>query len=118
MGTYLDIDGDPNEISGKGAVLQGIADGFKAKIQGLQAKIGAVEAEKPWGNDKFGHAAEETYTKEPKGKQPLREGVSEAMSGAGDTLSRLGGNVVRAMNQYQGEEYANEVSIKQVHLKH
>jgi hypothetical protein len=115
MGTFLDIDGDPNQVAGTGAVLQGLAEGFKAKVSGVQAKIHGVEAERPWGNDKFGHGFETTYNMKPEGSETkLVDSMSEGMSKAGDGLSKLGGNVVRGMNAYQGEDHAAETDIKQV----
>jgi hypothetical protein len=118
MGTFLDINGDPNQVSGTGAVLQGLAETFRAKVTGIQGKIHGVEAERPWGNDKFGHGFETTYNQTPKGSdKSLVDSVSEGMSGAGEGLSKLGGSVVRAMNQYQGEDHANETAIKQAHHK-
>ncbi|GAB3813971.1 hypothetical protein [Micromonospora zhanjiangensis] len=117
MGTYLDIDGDPNEVAGTGAVLQGLAETFKAKVTAVQGKIHGVEGERPWGNDKFGHGFETTYNMKPEGSdEKLVDSVSEGMSKAGDGLAKLGGNVVRGMNQYQGEDHAGGTDIKQVQV--
>jgi len=115
MGTYLDINGDPNQVTGTGAILQGLAETFKAKVSGVQAKIHGVEAERPWGNDKFGHGFETTYNMKPEGSETaLVDSVSEGMSKAGDGLSKLGGNIVRGMNEFQGEDFAGGTAIKKV----
>jgi hypothetical protein len=118
MGSYLDIDGDPNQIAGTGAILQGLAETFKAKVSGVQAKIHGAEGERPWGNDKFGHGFETTYNMPiaEGSKEKLVDSMSEGMSKAGDGLAKLGGNVVRGMNEYQGEDHAGGTGIKQVQV--
>lgn len=113
MGTYLEIDGDPNEISGKGAILRSIGETFRARIQGLQSEIQAIEAERPWGNDKYGQAFESTYNVVPPGSETrLRDDLSDGMSRAGEGLIKVGDKTVMAMTEYQAVDATNEAEIR------
>jgi|SRR5690606_25316067 len=113
MGTYLKIDGDPNEISGKGAILRSLGETFRARIQGLQGEIQAIEAERPWGNDKYGQAFESTYNYVPDGSETrLRDDLSEGMSHAGERLIKVGDKTVLAMTEYQATDATNETEIR------
>lgn len=113
MGTYVDIDGDPNEIGAKGSILRGLAEAFHAKAQGILGKIHAVDGERPWGNDKYGQAFETTYNVVPDGSTvPLRDTVGDGLSHAGDVLTKAGDKTVLAMNEYQGVDAENEADIR------
>ncbi|MFD0747624.1 hypothetical protein ACFQ1L_41865 [Phytohabitans flavus] len=65
MGSFLDIQDDPNEVSGTGAILRSIGTSFKGQAQGILAEINAVNAERPWGGDQYGQAFEQTYNVVP-----------------------------------------------------
>lgn len=113
MGTYLDIQGDPNEVSATGALLRSMAENLRTKVQAVQADIEAVEAERPWGNDEFGQGFEATYNGVPPGgDKPLRESIEEGMSHAGERLTRVGEGTILAMTGYQGVDHENAADIK------
>lgn len=113
MGSYLDIDGDPNEIGGKGAILRSLAESFRAKAEGILGDIQAADGERPWGNDKYGQAFETTYNVVPDGSDSsLRDAVQEGLSHAGERLTKVGDKTVLAMNEYQGVDAENEAEIR------
>ena len=113
MGTYLDIDGDPNEISGKGSILRSLAESFRAKAQAILGDIHAVDAQRPWGNDKYGHAFETTYNQiPPGGETSLRDMVQDGLSHAGERLTKVGDKTVLAMTEYQGIDGDNGAEIR------
>jgi hypothetical protein len=113
LGTYLDIDGDPNEISGKGSILRSLAESFRAKAQTILGDIHAVDGERPWGNDKYGQAFEATYNQVPEGSATsLRDMVRDGLSHAGERLTKAGDKTVLAMNEYQGVDAENEAAIR------
>ncbi|WP_131785283.1 hypothetical protein [Protofrankia symbiont of Coriaria ruscifolia] len=112
MSTFLDVDGDPNEVSATGALLRSMAQTFKTKVQGPLADINAIDAERPWGADHFGEGFEHTYNYTPEGTdQPLRDSVRDGMSNAGDLLTRVGDGTVLAMTEYQGTDVQNASDI-------
>lgn len=84
MGTFLNVDGDPNEVAGTGAVLRSIAESFKTETQAILGDINAVHAERPWGSDEYGNAFETTYYAVPAGaEEPLPDMVQTGLSRAG-----------------------------------
>ena len=110
---YLDIKEDPNEIGGTGAIVRSLATAFHAKAQAILAEIQAVEGERPWGNDKYGQAFENTYNVVPEGSEnSLREQVRDGLSQAGERLTKVGDKTVLAMNEYQGVDDQNEAEIR------
>jgi hypothetical protein len=115
MGTYVNVEGNPNEIGGKGAVLRGLAEGFQAQVQGVVGEIEAVEGEHPQASDKYGQAFDASYKQVPEGgTEPLRDSVVDGMSRAGERLVTLGGGVVDAMASYQGTDAQNASDITHV----
>jgi hypothetical protein len=105
MGTFLKIDGDPNEVSGSGAILRSMAESFGSQAQAVLSEIQAIDGERPWASDKYGQAFEAKYTEPAEGQdQPVRDLVQDRMSHAGEGLSRLGTQTVLAMTEYQGSD--------------
>lgn len=112
MVTYLDVDGDPNEVGGTGAILRSMAESFRTQTQAILGEINAVHAEQPWGADKYGTAFRETYYMVPDGaEQSLPDMVDEGMSQAGERLTRVGDGTVRAMAEFQGTDTDNAHQI-------
>lgn len=117
MGSYLDIQDDPNEVSGTGAILRSIGTSFQSQAQGILGDINAVNAERPWGNDQYGQAFEQTYNMVPEGSDgPLREAVDDGLSRAGEGLINVGGKTVMAMTEYQGVDDDNRHTINQANI--
>jgi hypothetical protein len=117
MGTYLDIEGDPNEVTGTGAKLRAMAESFQGRAQGILGDIRAVEGERPWGSDQYGQAFETTYNVVPEGGEgTLRDSVQDGMQDAGGRLKRVGENTVLAMTEYQGTDADNAAQIDKTNL--
>jgi hypothetical protein len=112
MGTFLRIDDDPNEISGGGAILRSMAEGFKGEAQGILGEIQAIDAERPWASDKYGQAFETKYTEPEEGQEmAVRDAVQERLGQAGESLSTVGGQTVLAMTEYQGSDQDGATDI-------
>ncbi|GAA4172742.1 hypothetical protein GCM10022251_69780 [Phytohabitans flavus] len=117
MGSFLDIQDDPNEVSGTGAILRSIGTSFKGQAQGILAEINAVNAERPWGGDQYGQAFEQTYNVVPEGSDmPLRDAVDDGLSRAGDGLIKPADKTILAMTQYQGVDEDNRADINRANL--
>ncbi|GAB3161178.1 hypothetical protein GCM10027290_68020 [Micromonospora sonneratiae] len=117
MVTFIDIDGDPNQVSATGAVLRAMAEGFRGKIQGIKGEISGIESERPWGNDKYGKAFETTFNQVPDGgESSLRDSVADGMSRAGDGLIKVGDTTILAMTSYLGVDIEGETEINQVQV--
>lgn len=117
MGTFFKIEGDPNEVSGTGAVLRSMAESFRTETQTVLGEINAVHAERPWGADSYGNAFETTYYQVPEGgEKSLPEMVQEGMSKAGERLTKVGDGTILAMTEYQGTDTDNAANINQANL--
>ncbi|MFC0531057.1 hypothetical protein [Phytohabitans kaempferiae] len=117
MGSYLDIQDDPNEVTGTGAILRSIGTSFQTQAQGILAEINGVNAERPWGNDEYGQAFEQTYNTTPEGSDgPLRDAVDDGLSRAGEHLIKIGDKTVTAMTEYQGVDDDNRIQIDQTNI--
>ena len=112
MGTYVDIQGDPNDVTGRGAMLKAIAAKFKAEAAGVASKISGVEGEQPWGQDKFGDAFVKFYNQPPEGGgDPVKDQIRDGLSEAGDLLDKVGGRTMLAMTEYQGTDSQKSADI-------
>lgn len=117
MGSYLDIQDDPNEVSGTGAILRSIGTSFQSQAQGILGEISAVNGERPWGNDSYGQAFEQTYNVVPEGSEgSLREAVEDGLNRAGDGLIKGGDKTIMAMTEYQGVDEDNSNQINKVNI--
>lgn len=118
MGTYVNVEGNPNEIGAKGAVLRGLAEGFQGQIQGVLGEIAGIEGERPQATDKYGQAFDQSYNQKADGAADsdpsVRDSVLEGMSHAGEGLARQGGGVVYAMSTFQGTDAQNSSDIAHV----
>jgi hypothetical protein len=112
MGSYLDIQDDPNEVSGTGAMLRAIGTSFQTQAQGILGEINAVNGERPWGSDSYGQAFEQSYNVVPEGSDgPLREAVDDGLQRAGEGLIKSGDKTVMAMTEFQGVDDENRDDI-------
>lgn len=117
MGSYLDIQDDPNEVSGTGAILRSIGTSFQTQAQGILGDINAVNSERPWGNDSYGQAFEKTYNVVPEGSETsLRDAVDDGLNRAGEGLITGGDKTVMAMTEYQGVDDDNRNQINQANI--
>lgn len=117
MGTYLKIDGDPNEIGGTGAILRSIAESFSVEARAVVGDITTIEGEAPWGGDSYGNGFQETYNMVPEGgEQPLRTIVQNNMNEGPTRLTKVGDNTVLAMAEFQGTDDDNANKINQTNV--
>ena len=81
-------------------------------MQAILGDINAVNAERPWGNDQYGQAFEQTYNVVPEGSEvPLRDAVDDGLSRAGEGLIKPADKTVLAMTEYQGVDDDNRTNI-------
>ncbi|GAA4459126.1 hypothetical protein [Phytohabitans houttuyneae] len=118
MGSFLDIQDDPNQVSGTAAILRSMGTTFQSEAQTILGDINAVNAERPWGNDQYGQAFEQTYDVVPEGSDvPLRQVVDEGLGRAGEGLVTSAGKTVLAMTEYQGVDEDNRANINRANLQ-
>ncbi len=117
MGSFLDIQDDPNEVTGTAAILRSMGTSFQSEAQTILGDINAVNAERPWGNDEYGQAFEQTYNVVPEGSEvPLRDAVDNGLSRAGEGLIKPADKTVLAMTEYQGVDDDNRTNINRANL--
>jgi hypothetical protein len=117
MGSFLDIQDDPNEVTGTAAILRSMGTSFQSEAQTILGDINAVNAERPWGNDEYGQAFEQTYNVVPEGSEvPLRDAVDDGLSRAGEGLIKPADKTVLAMTEYQGVDDDNRTNINRANL--
>lgn len=115
MSSYLDLHGDPNEVSGIGARLKGQAESFAAQAQAILGDIQSIEGRAPWGNDEIGDTFVSRYNGVPEGGDtPFSQSLQDEMSHAGDNLGKTGDGIMLAMSSYQSTDSINESDIKNV----
>jgi len=115
MSSYLDLNGDPNEVTGIGARLKGQAESFQAQAQAILGDIQSIEGRAPWGNDEIGDTFVSRYNGVPEGGDtPFSESLQDEMSRAGDNLGKAGDGIMLAMSSYQSTDSINEGDIKNV----
>ncbi|MFC7548808.1 hypothetical protein [Plantactinospora sp. GCM10030261] len=115
MGSFIRIDGDPNEIRGTGAKLRALAEAFSGDVQGIAGQIRTADSAKPWGSDKFGQEFDAQYNKVDNG-QVISEAVKDRMTDAGELGLTAGNRVVRAMDGYQLADHDGERDINSVQI--
>src|SRR5918992_2234678 len=114
MGSFLDIQDDPNEVTGTAAILRSMGTSFQSQAQTVLGDINAVNAERPWGSDSYGQAFEQTYNVVPEGSEaPLRDTLNDGLGRAGEGLVTSGDKTVLAMTEYQGVDQENRNQINQ-----
>ncbi|MFC7547929.1 hypothetical protein [Plantactinospora sp. GCM10030261] len=115
MGTYIEIDGDPDTIGATGARLRAMAETLRAQARSIQSEIETVHNERPWGSDSYGTAFEGSYYQVPEGcEEPLPSMVADGLTHAGERLTSVGDGTVRAMSGYQSVDIDSAVDIDRV----
>jgi hypothetical protein len=112
MATYLEIQGDPDEVMSSGAKMQALADEFNGKVSGIKGEIEGIEGSAPWGDDEVGAQLLARYNQVPQGGDtPMVEELKTAMGDAGQHLNTIGQGVVVAMSEYKGTDEVSKGSI-------
>jgi hypothetical protein len=115
MSSYLDVNGDPNEVTGIGARLKGQAESFAAQAQAILGDIQSIEGRAPWGNDEIGQTFLARYNGVPEGGDtPFSQSLQDELSHAGENLGNAGDAIMLAMSSYQSTDSINEGGIKGV----
>src|SRR5690349_1238920 len=115
MSTYVNVNGNPDEVTGTGARLKAQAEEFSSQVKSVLSDIQAIDAQQPWGGDDPGQAFLKSYHQEPEGGgAPFSQSLQDEMSTAGDQLSKTGDGVMFAMVQYQSTDSLNDDDIKNV----
>jgi hypothetical protein len=118
MSNFVEINEDPDEIRGRGAVLAGQGQAFDARTQELVSRVEALEANAPWGADKYGtqflnnenggyHSTEHTDV-------PFNEYVKTGSAEVGQKIVRTGEAIAGAMTGYQFADIDNQTDISAV----
>ncbi len=112
MGTFVDIQGDPDELGGKGALLSGMAATLQARSASVLSEIQAIEGEQPWGHDKYADGFLHSYNTTPDGDtKPLKDTAQQGLADAGGLLTNIGDRISLAMGEYQGTDWQNSRDI-------
>ncbi len=111
MANYLNLPEGSAAASQVGLRLQAEAEDFKQKAQDLLTRIQEKDEGRPWGGDKAGKAFETQYHQPIEGAGPLAQALQDRLRTAGDPLHRLGGNVVKAMGDYDAADVTGAAEI-------
>jgi hypothetical protein len=112
MSTYLEINENPDEITGMGAQIQARGTELNAATRAILAEITTLEAGAPWGGDDPGKAFHEQYTRIPDGgKSPANDALKEVLETSGQDLEKIGGGVMRALVGYQASDQDSATDI-------
>ena len=115
MPTYLKIDGNPDEVSGTGALIKAQAEAFAGKAQGILSEIDTLEGGAPWGADATGQSFHHQYTAVPQGSdKPFNEALRDELQNAGKDLTKTGDGVILAMTGYQSNDTTSASDISRV----
>jgi len=115
MSTYVNVNGNPDDVTGTGARLKGQAESFGAQVKSILGDIQSIEAQQPWGTDEPGQAFLASYNQQPAGGgAPFSQSLQDEMSTAGEQLGKTGDGIMLAMVQYQSTDSTNSDDIKNV----
>ena len=115
MGTYFEINDNPDDVAARGAILSALGERLHAKAGAVLGDIHAIEAEQPWGADSFGQQFWHSYNQPAQGSAtPFREELQNSLAQAGEPLTEVGDKTVRAMTEYQGIDAENAADLKSV----
>jgi hypothetical protein len=118
MANFVEINEDPDEIRGRGALLAARGEAFDATAQGLVDRISAIEAEAPWGNDQYGQqfldGENGGYQSTKHTDVPFNEYVKTSATNVGPGLTRTGEAIEGAMTGYQFADVDNQADIAAV----
>lgn len=115
MSTYVNLHGDPDDVTGTGARLKAAAETFSTRSQALLNEIQSIDGSRPWGSDEPGRAFDEQYNQVPAGGDtPFSESLQKELSTAGEHLGRAGDAIMLAMSGYQSTDIVNTNDISNV----
>ena len=118
MSNFVEINDDPDEIRGQGALLAGRGEAFDAQARGLVDRINAIEAEAPWGGDEYGQqfldGEHGGYQSTKHTDVPFNEYVKTGATGVGPKMTRTGEAIDGAMTGYQFADVDNQADIAAV----
>jgi hypothetical protein len=106
------------QVAGADAVEAGAArlsaagEELDGAVQAVTSEISAIEAEEPWGDDKFGQQFLANYREKPKGSTvDFSKGAQESMAQLGPEAQKIGDATVKAMLDYVGTDDSNAADI-------
>lgn len=115
MSTYVEVNGNPDDVTGTGARLKAAAQSFGAQAKSILGEIQSIDAQQPWGSDEAGHAFLTSYNQTPQGSHtPFSQALQDDLSTAGEHLDKAGDGIMLAMVEYQSTDSTNSDSIKSV----
>jgi hypothetical protein len=115
MSTYVDLHGDPDDVTSTGARLKAAAESFGAQAKEILNEIQSIDTGAPWGSDEPGQAFASQYHQTPQGGgPPFSESLQTEMSSAGEHLGKAGDAIMLAMSGYQSTDITNTNDIKNV----
>src|SRR5258705_11441505 len=114
MSTYVDLHGDPDDVTSTGARLKAEADSFGGKAQSILNDIVSLEAGAPWGGDEPGQAFADQYNHAPENGTAFSESLRKELGEAGKHLGDTGDAIMQAMVQYQSTDITNTNDIKNI----
>jgi hypothetical protein len=119
MSNFVEINGDPDYIRARGALLAAQGDQFDSKVQSLVGRITGIEAGAPWGADEFGHRFLNNGegggyhgTKDIPDGKTFSQFVQTSASGIGPQMSKTGNAIQSAMTGYQFADFDNATDIQ------
>jgi hypothetical protein len=119
MSNFVEINGDPDYIRARGAMLAATGETFDGKAKSLVGRINGIEAGAPWGPDDFGDRFKDNgegggyngTENIPDGKQ-FHEFVQTSASGIGPQMTKTGNAIQSAMTGYQFADFDNSADIE------
>lgn len=115
MSTYVEVNGNPDDVTGTGARLKAAAQSFGAQAQSILNEITSIEAPQPWGSDEPGQAFLTSYNQTPQGSDtPFSQALQDDLTTAGEHLDKAGDGIMLAMVEYQSTDQTNSDAIKTV----
>lgn len=114
MSNFIDV-ASLAQMTVMGTRFVGLADQLQTQLETLVSDIDSVEAESPWGNDKFGRRFRQNYMSTPEGSTgPQNEALKKELTELGKELGQLGEGVVNTATQYQLADNHNAATIRNV----
>jgi hypothetical protein len=115
MSTYVEVNGNPDDVTATGARLKAQADSFATQAQSVLSDITSIEGNAPWGGDAPGQEFVKAYNQTPKdGGAPFSDSLKDELSHAGEQLGKAGDAIMSAMVGYQSTDITNKDDISKV----
>jgi hypothetical protein len=103
MATFVEITGDPDEIRANAARMGTSGETIQAKSAELHDAVSGIEAEQPWGHDKFGVEFLKGYQPDG-GEGSPGEDPAAQLGRAGAELTKMSEGVTWAVTDYQSSD--------------